>query len=204
MKLLLSALLVAASTAACAQAQTAPAPKSETAATDSDQPTQQQIEALKARTVQALQEAVLTSDPQTSQTGCPVVLTQAHLNWPATFMPVTAAEKVTEPNLALGFQNPSGKAIRSVSITARFMGKSSKYQLDASAFEMRLMFSGSGSADSAAEELREIRLPQKMFVYGVTRIALDQVTFSDGTFWSAIGHSNCALNVTGSAERIDR
>lgn len=205
MKLLLSALLVAASTVAFAQVQTAQAPKSQATVTVLNQHlTPQQTEAVKARALQAMQEAVFAMDPQASQDGCPVVLTQAHLNWPPTFMPVTAAEKVTEPNLALGFQNPSGKAIRSVSITARFMGKSSKYQLDASAFELRLMFSGSDSADKTAEELREIRLPDKMYVYGVTRIALDQVTFSDGTFWSAIGHSNCAMNVNGATERIGR
>jgi hypothetical protein len=183
MKLLLSALLLAAATATFAQAQTDPAPSPSG-----------RMQSLDLQAVQ----------PSPDQTGCPVVLTQAHLNWPATLMPVTAAEKVTEPNLALGFQNSSGKPIQSVSITARFTGKASKYQLDASAFNLHLSFSGSDTADQTAEELREIRLPEKMYAYGVTRISLDQVTFADGTFWRAIGHSNCALNVTDSAERITR
>ena len=180
MKLLLSALLLAASTAGFAQIQAAPVPAS------------------------GIQSLDLQTTPQSSpdQTGCPVVLTQAHLNWPATYLPVTAAEQVTEPNLALGFQNSSGKAIRLVSITAQFLGKTSKYQLDASAFELHLTFSGVDSADKATEQLREIRLPERMYAYGVTRISLDQVMFSDGTFWAASGHSNCALNVTGSSERI--
>lgn len=182
MKLLLSALLVAASTTAPAQVQIAQA----TTQTSS------------------LQSLDLQAAPSPDQTGCPVVLTQAHLNWPATFMPVTAAQKVTEPKLALGFQNPTGKAIRSVSITARFMGKSSKYQLNATALDLHLTFSGTDSADKEAEQLREIRLPEKMYVYGVTRIALDQVTFSDGKFWSSVGHSNCAMNVQGSTERIEK
>jgi hypothetical protein len=183
MKLLLSALLLAASTAAFAQVQAVPAPSD-------------------AARIQSLD--LMAVPPSPDQSGCPVVLTQAHLNWPATFMPVTAAEKVTQPNLALGFQNPSGKAIGSVSITARFMGKASKYQLDASAFDLHLTFSGSDSADKTAEQLREIRLPEKMYAYGVTRVSLDGVTFADGSFWTAIGHSNCALNVQGSAERIAR
>jgi hypothetical protein len=182
MKLLVSALLLAASTAALAQVPTA-------------QPTPQTA---------SLQSLDLQAAPSPDQNGCPVVLTQAHLNWPPTFMPVTAAEKVTEPNLALGFQNPSGKAIRSVSITARFKGKGSRYQLDATAFDLHLTLSGTESADQKAEQLREIRLPEKMYVYGVTRIALDQVTFADGTLWSSVGHSNCAMNVNGSAERIKR
>jgi hypothetical protein len=182
MKLLLSALLMAVSTAGFAQVQSAPT------------------------TAQAggLQSLDLQSLPSPDQTGCPVVLTEAHLNWPATFMPVTAAEKVTEPNLALGFENPSGKPIRSVSISARFLVKTSKYQLNTSAFDLRLTFSGSDSADKTEEQLREIHLPEKMYAYGVTRIALDQVTFADGTFWTAADHSNCALNVQGSPERITK
>ena len=68
-------------------------------------------------------ESLGDSRRPSDQTGCPVVLTSAHLNWPASYLPVTSAEKVTEPNLALGFQNSSGKAIRSVSITAQFLGK---------------------------------------------------------------------------------
>jgi hypothetical protein len=118
-------------------------------------------------------------------------------------MPVTSAEKITEPNLALGFQNPSGKAILSATITARFLGKQRVYQLDANAFDLRLTFSGVDAADKAAEQLREIRLPEKMFAYGVTRVSLEQVTFADGTFWMAgMGHSNCSLSVKGNAERV--
>ncbi|MGA8531091.1 MAG: hypothetical protein WB622_15345 [Acidobacteriaceae bacterium] len=183
MKILLSALLLATATAGFAQVQAVPAPT--------------QPAGIQSLDLQAVQ-------PSPDQSGCPVVLTQAHLNWPATFMPVTAAEKVTEPNLALGFQNSSGKPIQSVGITARFLGKTSKYQLDASAFELHLTFSGTDSADKTAEQLRELRLPEKMYAYGVTRISLDQVTFGDGTVWTAIGHSNCVLNVTGSTERITK
>jgi hypothetical protein len=138
------------------------------------------------------------------QTGCPVELTSAKLNWPASYLPVTSAEKVTEPNLALGFRNSSGKAIQSVSITARFLGKRNIYQLDASAFDLRLTFSGVDAADKAAEQLREIRVPEKMYAYGVTRVSLQQVLFADGTFWTAFGHGNCSLDVQGSAARVAR
>jgi len=184
MKLLLSALLLAASTAGFAQAQATPA-------------TAQSPGILQSLDLQSV-------PPSPDQTGCPVVLTQAHLNWPATYMPVTAAQKATEPNLALGFQNPSGKAIQSVSITARFTGKRSKYQLDASAFDLHLTFSGSDSVGKTEEQMREIRLPEKMVAYSVTHIALDQVTFADGTLWTSAGHTNCAMNVGSSAERITK
>ena len=136
------------------------------------------------------------------QAGCPVVMTSAHLNWPASYLPVTSAEKTTSPNLALRFSNRSGKPIRSVSITARFLTKQDIYRLDATAFDLRLTLSDVDSAGEAAEQLREIRLPEKMHAYGVTRIALEQVTFTDGTFWVSSG-TNCSLNFGGSTRRVE-
>jgi hypothetical protein len=187
MRLFVSALLLAAASAAFAQNQAAPAQSAGVA----------RMEGIKSLDLQAV-------PLPGSQAGCPVVLTSAHLNWPASYLPVTAAEKVTEPNLALQFQNSSGKAIRSVGITARFLGKQNIYQLDGSAFDLHLTFSGTDAADKAVEQLREIRLPAKMHAYGVTRISLEQVTFADGTLWMAMGRSNCSLNVGGGTERITR
>jgi hypothetical protein len=154
-------------------------------------------------TAQSSAGAILNTEPG-SQAGCPVDLTSARLNWPASYLPVTSAEKAMEPNLALGFRNSSGQAIRSVTITARFLGKQSVYQLDASAFDLRLTFSGMDAADKATDQLREIRVPEKMYAYGVTRVSLDQVLFTDGTFWTAFGHGNCRLDVQGSTERVAR
>ena len=138
------------------------------------------------------------------QTGCPVTLTSAHLNWPATYLPVTSAEKVTEPNLTLGFRNSSGKPIRSVTITAQFLAKQNLYQLDAGAFDLQLTFSGVDAANRAADQLRKIQvqMPGRVYPYGVTRVTLDQVTFGDGTFWMSAGHNTCRLDVTGNAERV--
>jgi hypothetical protein len=178
MRLFVSALLLVGASAALGQNQTAPG-------------------------VTTLDLQAMPLAPE-SQAGCPVVLTSAHLNWPASYLPVTSAESVKQPNLALGFQNSSGKAIRSATITARFLGKQSLYQLDANAFDLRLTFSGVDAADKAAEQLREIRLPDKMFAYGVTRVSLEQVTFADGTFWMAgMGGSKCSLDVKGNAERVE-
>jgi hypothetical protein len=142
--------------------------------------------------------AAIQSD---SQMGCPVVLTSARLNRPTSYLPVTSAEKVTEPNLALGFRNSSGKVIESVTIAARLLGKQNLYQLDADAFDLRLTFSGVDAADKAAEQLREISVPDRMHAYGVQRVSLEQVLFADGTFWTAAGHANCRLDVSG-AERV--
>ena len=191
MRLFVSALVVLATSAAASvgiaqtQKQGVPAPGSEL-----------------APGMMTLDLQAMPMLPQ-SQAGCPVVLTSARLNWPASYLPATSAEKVTAPNLALNFQNASGKEIRSVAITARFLVKQSVYELDASAFDLHLTFSGVDAADKAAEQLREIRLPEKMYAYGVTRVVLEQVTFGDGTFWMAMGRNNCSLNVTGTAERVE-
>jgi hypothetical protein len=191
MRLFVSALVVLATSAAASagiaqtQKQAVPAPGSEL-----------------APGMMTLELQAVAPMPQ-SQAGCPVVLTSARLNWPASYLPVTSAEKVTEPNLALNFRNSSGKAIRSVTITARFLVKQNVYQLDASGFDLHLTFSGVDAADKATEQLREIRLPEKMYAYGVTRVELEQVTFGDGTFWMAMGRNNCSLNVTGTAERVE-
>lgn len=204
MKLFVSALLLAAATAGFAQNQGAGAAASQGSVTGI-QPgvlaSPQTMERLWMQSQADVGQALLNLSPS-SQAGCPMVLTSAHLNWPASYLPVTSADKVTEPNLALGFQNSSGKAIRSATITARFLGKQSIYQLDANAFDLQLTFSGVDAADKAAEQLREIRLPEKMYAYGVTRVTLEQVTFADGTFWMAAGRSSCSLNVKGNAERV--
>lgn len=184
MRLFVSALFILAAAAAFGQSQPAP-------------------QAVPAPEIQfSPQAGVLAPFGLGSQSSCPVVLTSARLNWPASYLPVTSAEKVTEPNLALGFQNSSGKAIRSATITARFLGKHNMYQLDANAFDLRLTFSGVDAAGKAEEQLREIRVPAKIYAYGVTRVSLDQVTFADGSFWTSWGHQACSLDVKGSAERV--
>lgn len=202
MKLFVSLLFLATATAGLAQNQApgvAILSQSQVTVTDpAGQTSPQEIEALQAKV-----QAEMSVLAQPSQAGCPVVMTSAHLNWPASYLPVTSAEKVTEPNLALNFQNRTGKAIQAVTITAGFLGKQSIYQLDASAFDLQLTFSGVDAAEKAAEQLREIRLPGKMHAYGVTRVSLDQVMFADGSFWMASQHNTCSLNVKGSTERIE-
>lgn len=204
MKLFVSVLFLAAATAGLAQNQT-PAVVVDSLGQvtvivpPGNASSPEEIETLKA----TARAQVFAGSTQSQQLGCPLMLTGAHLNWPATYLPVTSAERVTEPSLALNFRNEAGKAIRSVGITARFLAKRNPYQLDATPFDLRLTFGGVGAADQAASQLREIRLPEKMYAFGVTRVSLDQVTFADGSFWMASGRSNCSLDVKSSAERVE-
>jgi hypothetical protein len=132
-----------------------------------------------------------------AQTGCPVVLTSAHLNWPASYLPVTAAEKTKEPNLALEFGIASTQPVRSVGVVAHLMVKENIYQLEAGSYDLRLTFSG-GDQDKATDQQREFRLPANLHAYGVTRVTVERITFSNGETWTAGATSHCSLNVNGS------
>lgn len=172
MRLFVSVLLLAASTAGFAQLQITPsAPPAGTA----------HMEGL------GLEAGPFTSP---DQTGCPLTLTRAQLNWPASYLPVTSAEKVTEPNLALEFQNASGKAIRSVAVTAEIRVKKDVYALDATPLELRLNFAGTEDLNKELSQLATIPLPKGLHEYGVVQVRLDQVLFSDGTMWTAPASAN--------------
>lgn len=127
---------------------------------------------------------------QFSADTCPLTLTSAQLDWPGTYMPVTSAEKVMEPNLALGFQNSSGRAIRTVVVTAALRVKKDVYALDATPVELRLNFAGTKDLNKDLSQLATIPLPKGLHEYGVVQVRLDQVLFADGTMWMASAKQN--------------
>jgi hypothetical protein len=129
---------------------------------------------------------------------CPLTLTSAQLDWPGSYLPVTSADKVMEPSLALRFQNASGKAIRSVSVTAELRVKKDVYALDATPVELRLSFAGTKDLDKELSQLATIPLPKGLHEYGVVQVRLDQVMFANGSFWMAAASRNpCAVNGNG-------
>ncbi|HEX4064717.1 MAG TPA: hypothetical protein VHZ09_01745 [Acidobacteriaceae bacterium] len=149
-------------------------------------------------------EGGFVNDPATHQTvqfsadACPLKLTSAQLHWPAAYLPTSSAEKVAEPSLALGFQNASGRAIRSVAITAELKVKKDVYALDATPVAMRLHFAGTEDLSKTLDQLATIPLPQKMHSFGVVRVRLDQVTFADGGLWKApAGANSCEVGSSG-------
>jgi len=129
--------------------------------------------------------------------GCPVMLTSAQLNWPASYLPTDSAEKVTEPDLALGFLNSSGRSIRSVGVTAALRVKKNIYALDAAPVELQLRFAGTGDLDKDLSHLTTISLPKGLHAYGVVQVRLDQVVFADGSLWMAPADDSCGLTPNG-------
>jgi len=198
MKLLVSALLLAAASVALAQQDNG---QRTVAPADGAALTLQQKGALE---VQARAQIQAMLDRQ-NQTGCPVVFKGATLSDRnrAGVFPVASGDSLPTPALNLRFENASGKSIRSVEVSVRVTGKADKYQLDASTFTFQLTFSGTDAVDRAAEQLRQIPLPRPMYPYGMSQVSLNQVFFTDGSSWTAAGHSNCSFSGPGGAERVE-
>jgi hypothetical protein len=146
----------------------------------------------------------LTSRPQSSQTGCPVVLTNASLNTKAHYMPAAGKSGSAGGNgdLSLQFRNMSGKQIQSVGIVAELNVKRSVYDLDATAIQLHLMLTGTGSLDKNSDLSRMV--PLTVAAFGLGRISVEQVNYSDGTVWNAASTNNCSLEADGGLRNLVR
>lgn len=170
MKLFVSALLLAFSSALLAQNLAAPPP----AGISSLDP-----------------EGTPLSGPA-DLAGCPLVLTSANVAPEAGYLPV-ASQPGRDGALDLHFRNSSGKAIASATITAHLRVKTNIYALDASRVDVTLTFSGTKELDREADQLTHIPLPDHAYLFGVAQVSLDQVWFADGTTWNAPGAGSCAV-----------
>jgi hypothetical protein len=194
MKLFVSAVLLAVAPAGFAQNQAA-GQSSAVLQFDGAAPSPQQKDALE----KAQAEAQALVD-RMSQARCPLYMESASVAPSAAYLPV-GSRSADEGSLHLHFRNQSGRQIVSASITARLSVKNSVYALDAHEIDVRLTFSGVDAAGKAVEQLRSIRLPEKAYLFGVTRVTLDQVTYGDGTMWTATpGDNACRTSGPGVAQ----
>jgi len=137
-----------------------------------------------------------------NQTGCPLYMESASVAPEGGYLPVTAQSR-QDGALDLHFRNQSGKAIQSASITARVNVKTNVYALDAHPLQLRLTLSGTQDLDKALDQMRHITLPPHVYLFGVARVTLDQVTFADGAIWTAPASNNaCRTNGSGSVDKI--
>lgn len=133
---------------------------------------------------------IMPLDPEGSQAGCPVVLTNVSLETKARYMPVdTPGAKSDSPSLDLEFQNKSGKEILSVAFEARLKLKRSIYDLDSTNYDVFLTLPGTAITDQMREQTRVV--PLRVPAFAVGTIVLHQVTYSDGTVWAAADHNVC-------------
>lgn len=136
-----------------------------------------------------------------AEAACPLSLTSAGLAPDGHLLPVADAMP-SDGALDLHFRNDSGKAIRSAELTARLRVKTDVYALDATPLELHLTFSGTGDRDKAVDQLTRIPLPLHAYAFGVARVTLNQVKFSDGSVWIARSSGSCAVGGPGQ-QRIE-
>ncbi|MGC2637118.1 MAG: hypothetical protein WA294_08050 [Acidobacteriaceae bacterium] len=188
MKLFLSALLLAAATAAFAQNPSA----------NPNQQAAQRADGPGIIINDLVAHKVLPAD----QSGCPLYLESAYASSAAGLLPVDA--RVHDGGtLSLHFRNQSGKAIRSAAITAHLRVKTNIYDLDAHALDLRLTISGTTGVDRALSQVESIALPQHIYLFGVAQVTLDQVTFEDGSVWMASAASNTCATSGPSSEKVE-
>lgn len=188
MKLFLSALVLAAGTAAFAQNLSA----------DPDP----QAAQLANRAGIIVNDLVAHRVVPSEQIGCPLYLESAYASSAAGFLPVDSRVH-GGGTLSLHFRNQSGKAIRSAAITAHLRVKTNIYDLDAHALDLRLTVSGTSSVDRALSQVENIALPQHIYPFGVAQVTLDQVTFEDGSVWMASAASNRCATSGSNSEKVE-
>jgi hypothetical protein len=192
-KLFVSALLLAA-TAAFPQNQTQGASQATVIRTSPASPQAQ------AALAQA-QAVAQTLAGRLNQAGCPLYLESASVAPKAGYLPVTAQNR-HDGALDLHFRNQSGKPIASASVTARVNVKTNIYALDAHPLELRLTLSGIQDLDKTLDQIQHIVLPRHVYLFGVAQVTLDQVTFADGSVWTASPRNNVCRTGPENAEQI--
>jgi hypothetical protein len=194
-KLFVSALLLAA-TAAFPQNRTQGASQATVIQTSPEAPQAQ------AALAQAQAEAQTLAD-RMNQAGCPLFLKSASVAPEAGYLPVTAQNR-QDGALDLHFRNQSGKPIASASITAQVNVKTNIYALDAHPLQLRLTLSGTQDLDKTLDQFQHIVLPPHVYLFGVARVTLDQVTFADGSVWTASPRNNVCRTGPMNMEQIAR
>lgn len=187
MKLFLSALLLAGLPSAVAQNEPA----------QTYYPPGVVVENASPATLKAMQAQADYMNHFWRQTGCPLFLTAASVSAPAGYLPV-AQKQPDEGTLTLHFRNQSGKAIRSASVTATVRVKTDIYALDAHPVSLPLTFSGTDDVDLKLNQLAQIALPHHYYLFGLATVSLDQVTYDDGTSWTAPRNNYCGVKPQGS------
>jgi len=188
MKLFLSALVLAAGTAAFAQNPSAAA--------------DQQAAQLANQAGIIVNDLVAHRLVPSEQIGCPLYLESAFASSAAGLLPIDARVH-GGGMLSLHFRNQSGKAIRSAAVTAHLRVKTNIYDLDAHALDLRLTVSGTSRVDKALSQAESLTLPQNIYPFGVARVTLDQVTFEDGSVWTASPAGNTCATSGPSSEKVE-
>ena len=178
MKLVLSALLLAAAPAVFAQ-NASPSPTQQAA----QQPTPgRYVGDLSAHKV----------DPQRS---CPVFVTAASADAPAQYLPTAPTDSLHKSMLTLHLQYQSRQDVESVRMTVHVRMKNNKYDLDTTDLEIPVTIHATAWFDRAGEHTLQFPLPRNGYFFGVTQASVDSITFTSGDVWRPHAPETCAMNV---------
>ncbi len=128
------------------------------------------------------------------QLGCPVAFTDVSLESPAQFMLVWQRANENS-SLTFQYKNRSNKEIESISIRADLKVKKSVYDLDATPVTLHLTLTGRNTEQTRPLTLR---------AYGLSRVILEQVSYSDGTAWTADARNACSYEKQSASEQIGK
>jgi hypothetical protein len=60
------------------------------------------------------------------------------------------------------------------------------------------MLSGTHDLDKTLDQIQHIVLPKHVYLFGVVRVTLDQVSYADGSLWTApVSNNACRTNGPG-------
>ena len=128
-----------------------------------------------------------------NQVGCPVVLTSAWLTPYLMLLRAGSAPLDDSGGIDLRFRNASGKEIRSMEFDAVFLAKKSIYDINGVKITLHLAATGTDSIDDTFEHLRHLSLPERTNPVLVDNVTLEQVTFADGSVWTAKSDGFCGF-----------
>jgi hypothetical protein len=139
-----------------------------------------------------LQATIARDMERAMQANCPVVLTSA---WLVPRLQLLKWGDAANGNgIDLEFRNASGKEIRSIDLSATILVKKSIYDLGhLPPVHLHLTAYGTRNIDSAFDEIRRLTLPSNLHPAVVDGIRLEQVTFADGSVWTAKADKYCGL-----------
>jgi hypothetical protein len=130
--------------------------------------------------------------PNTSQAGCPVAFRDVSLESKAHLMPVQLGQP-QDGSLSFQYKNQSGKTIQTIAVQVQLRVKKSVYDLDATTISLDMMLTGNNAAEN---------LPLAVRAYGLESVTLKQVTYTDGSTWTAGTKDRCAYQGNGGSLEI--
>lgn len=129
-----------------------------------------------------------------SQVGCPVAFTSVSLENKVHMMLVNQYDPASNSSLSFQYKNRSNKQIQSVAVQVELRIKRSIYDLDTNTLMINLTLTGNETS----------KLPLTTRAYGLGRVTLQQVTYTDGTIWTASEKSPCQYEAFSGAQQIGK